>query len=312
MSRLFVLARASLLALFGLSIGCGGTAEGGSGGAGASSSSGAEHASAGPRLVRVSDADTTLYLFGTVHLLGPSTAWRDARIEAALASSRAIYFEVPTEESALVPHAALLRELAMNPAGVTLSSLLPPATRERVQTVAERMGVPFAQLEPMRPWIASITLAMGMLMQRGADPNAGVDRDLAAQAVRDTREVRYLEDIPTQLRAIGDLPVETQVELLTQSLDEIEETPEQFDALVAAWQRGDTAFLERELVLEMREEAPQLYDSMLVRRNAAWVEVLAAVLANEPGTFFVAAGAAHFVGPDAVQAGLAARGYHVN
>ena len=81
---------------------------------------------------------------------------------------------------------------------------------------------------------------------------------------------------------------------------------------VAAWQRGDTSFLERELVLEMREEAPQLYDSMLVRRNAAWVEVLAAVLANEPGTFFVAAGAAHFVGPEAVQTGLAARGYRVD
>jgi len=50
---------------------------------------------------------------------------------------------------------------------------------------------------------------------------------------------------------------------------------------------------------------------MLVRRNRAWVEVLATLMSNEPGTFFVAAGAAHFVGPDAVQVGLAARGLTV-
>lgn len=264
-----------------------------------------------PRLLRVSDADTTVYLFGTVHLLSPSTEWMNPEIEGALTSARAVYFEVPTEPEALAPHAALLQSLALNPPGVTLSSLLPPDARARAEAAATSSNVPFAQLEPMRPWLAAITLAMTHLVQRGADPNAGVDRTIAARAREAGQEVRYLEDIPTQLHAIGDLPTDVQVELFVQSLDEIEETDAHFDEMVTAWQRGDASYLERELVLEMREEAPALYDSMLVRRNRAWVEVLTTLMANEPGTFFVAAGAAHFSGPDAVQVGLAARGLTV-
>ncbi len=260
-----------------------------------------------PRLLRVSDADTTVYLFGTVHLLSPSTEWMNDEISAALTSSRAVYFEVPTEPEALAPHAALLQSLALNPSGVTLSSLLTPEQRTRAEQVATQSNIPFAQLEPMRPWIVAITLAMTRLVQRGADPEAGVDRAIAARAREAGQEVRYLEDIPTQLRAIGDLSTEVQVELLVQSLDEIEESEAHFDAMVAAWQSGDAAFLERELVGEMRVEAPELYEAMLIQRNRAWVDVLATLMANEPGTFFVAAGAAHFTGPDAVQVGLAAR-----
>lgn len=264
-----------------------------------------------PRLVRVSDADTTVYLFGTVHLLSPSTEWMNDEISGALSSSRAVYFEVPTDPQALAPHAALLQSLALNPPGVTLSSLLPPEARSRAEAAAASSNVPYAQLEPMRPWLAAITLAMTRLVRRGADPEAGVDRSIAARASEASQEVRYLEDIPTQLHAIGDLPTNVQVELFVQSLDEIEESEAHFDEIVLAWQRGDAAYLERELVIEMRDEAPALYDSMLVQRNRAWVDVLATLMANEPGTFFVAAGAAHFVGPDAVQVGLAQRGLTV-
>ncbi|MBN8611574.1 MAG: TraB/GumN family protein [Deltaproteobacteria bacterium] len=264
-----------------------------------------------PRLVRVSDADTTVYLFGTVHLLEPSTAWMNDEISGALSSSRAVYFEVPTEPEALAPHMPLLQSLALNPPGVTLSSLLPPDARSRAEAAATASNVPFAQLEPMRPWLAAITLSMTRLVARGADPEAGVDRVIAARAREAGQEVRYLEDIPTQLHAIGDLPTDVQVELFVQSLDDIEESDAHFDEMVSAWQRGDTRHLEHELVDEMRTEAPALYDSMLVRRNRAWVEVLTTLMANEPGTFFVAAGAAHFVGPDAVQVGLAQHGLTV-
>ncbi|MBX7192222.1 MAG: TraB/GumN family protein [Sandaracinaceae bacterium] len=298
-----------LVSLGLLGAGCGAGSDTSSGST--ARSSGAEEASAGPRLVRVSDEDTTVYLFGTVHLLHPSTQWMDERVARAFDASSAVYFEVPTDPQAMAPHMPLLQQLAMNPPGVTLSSLLTPEIRAHTEAVCARVGVPYAQLEPMRPWLASITLAMAMITQRGADPGAGVDRTLAARAESDGRAIRYLEEIPTQLHAIGDLPDALQVELLGQSLDEVDEQAAHFDEMVAAWQRGDTSYLEHELVDEMRTEAPELYESLLVRRNHAWVEVIAALMASEPGTFFVAAGAAHFVGPDAVQSGLAARGLRV-
>lgn len=269
-------------------------------------------AATGPRLVRVTDADTTVYLFGTVHVLHPSMTWMDARIEEAFGSARAVYFEVPTDPAAMAPHMALLQSLALNPPGTTLSSLLPPDARERASATASRLGVPFAQLEPMRPWIAAITLMMSALAARGIDPDAGVDRVLAARASERGQEVRYLETIDTQLRAVGGLAEAVQVELFVDALDDVEQSAAEMEALTEAWRRGDTQRLEAELVGEMRAEAPALYDAILVSRNRAWVEVLAQLMEREPGTFFVAAGAAHFVGPDAVQTGLAARGLTVS
>ncbi len=266
---------------------------------------------AGPRLVRVSDADTVVYLFGTVHMLRPSTTWMNPRIESAFSTSQAVYFEVPTEPEAMAPHMPLLQSLATNPPGTTLSSLLPVEARARAQATASGLGVPFAQLEPMRPWVAALTLMMTALAARGIDPNSGVDRTLAARAREQRQEIRYLETIETQLRAIGGLPVPVQVELFVQTLDDVGESAAEMEELTEAWRRGDTTRLEGELVAEMRTEAPALYESILVERNRAWVEVLTQLMEREPGTFFVAAGAAHFVGPDAVQAGLAARGLTV-
>jgi len=266
----------------------------------------------GPRLVRITDSDTTVYLFGTVHMLHPSTTWMDARIEEAFASADAVYFEVPTDPAAMAPFMGLLQQLAANPPGTTLSSLLPAAARDRAYETSARLGVPFGQLEPMRPWIAAITLMMTALSARGIDPDAGVDRILAARASQRGQTVRYLETIDTQLRAIGGLPVPVQVELFVETLDDVEQSAEEMEALTEAWRHGDITRLETELVGEMRAEAPALYDAILVQRNRAWVDELALLMEREAGTFFVAAGAAHFVGPDAVQSGLAARGLSVS
>ena len=47
----------------------------------------------GPALWALSDEDTTVYLFGTVHLLKPDLEWRTPEFDAALEASQAIYKE---------------------------------------------------------------------------------------------------------------------------------------------------------------------------------------------------------------------------
>lgn len=41
----------------------------------------------GPALWVIKDADSTLYLFGTVHVLKPETPWGTARVDQAFASA---------------------------------------------------------------------------------------------------------------------------------------------------------------------------------------------------------------------------------
>ena len=51
---------------------------------------------AGPGLWQVADADTTIYLFGTVHALPESVEWYKGPIETALAVSQELVTEIPS------------------------------------------------------------------------------------------------------------------------------------------------------------------------------------------------------------------------
>ena len=51
---------------------------------------------------------------------------------------------------------------------------------------------------------------------------------------------------------------------------------------------------------DMRRREPKLYQLLLVQRNQVWATKIAAML-QQPGTVFIAVGAAHLAGPDSVQ-----------
>ncbi|MEP6898336.1 MAG: TraB/GumN family protein, partial [Rhodanobacter sp.] len=61
---------------------------------------------------------------------------------------------------------------------------------------------------------------------------------------------------------------------------------------------------------DMRQTEPKLYQRLLVQRNQAWAAKIATML-QQPGTIFIAVGAAHLAGPDSVQAQLESHGVTV-
>jgi uncharacterized protein YbaP (TraB family) len=82
------------------------------------------------------------------------------------------------------------------------------------------------------------------------------------------------------------------------------------DKLAKAWIDGDTDTITRLSVDEIKQEAPTVYQKLIVQRNIAWSEKIAVILKGS-GVQQIAVGAAHLVGPDSVQAQLAKRGIKV-
>ena len=56
-----------------------------------------------PALWALKDADTTIYLFGTVHLLPNDTDWRYPTLDQALADSQTLYIELTDEKYRAAP-----------------------------------------------------------------------------------------------------------------------------------------------------------------------------------------------------------------
>ena len=256
----------------------------------------------------IKDADSTIYLIGTMHLLKHDSEWNAEKVKKTVHESTELWLEVADFEnqSAIAP---LMAKFGVDPQR-PLSSKLNEEQRKKLKGIAETYNVPVASLEPMRPWLAALVLAIGPITKAGYDPKAGVERMLSAQAVAEGDKIRGFETAEEQIRILADLSEAEQIAFLTSVLDDLEKGLDLLDKLARAWIDGDTDTIARISVDEMKHEAPTVYEKLIVQRNIAWSEKIAGMLKGS-GVQQIAVGAAHLVGPDSVQAQLAKRGIKV-
>lgn len=259
----------------------------------------------GPALWVVKDADSTLYLFGSVHVLRPTIGWASPRVEAAFDSASDIWFEIsnPDDQAAIMP---LIQQYGLSPETL-LSSRLTPEENAELDAAAQAMGASAAQLQPMKPWLAALSLSVAPLIKAGYDPKSGVELVLKARAEAAGKPIHGFETIDKQIGILAGLPDDVQLVFLRETLKDYENAATKLDEMVEAWARGDVATLDRVTITEMKEASPALYQSVLVDRNTDWANQIQTMLEGS-GTAFIAVGAAHLTGGDSVQAILQKRG----
>lgn len=76
---------------------------------------GTPHRQADPALWVVRDSDTTIYLFGTVHVLKPGLSWFDSAVKAAFDKSDTLVLEMVEPDPATMQ--GLLVKSALAPSG---------------------------------------------------------------------------------------------------------------------------------------------------------------------------------------------------
>ncbi|WP_295198647.1 TraB/GumN family protein [uncultured Brevundimonas sp.] len=262
----------------------------------------------GPALWVVKDADSTLYLFGSVHVLRPTTGWASPRVEAAFDSASDIWFEIsnPDDQAAVMP---LIQQHGLSPE-TPLSSRLTPQENAELDAAAQAMGASAAQLQPMKPWLAALSLSVAPLIKAGYDPKSGVELVLKARAEAAGKPIHGFETIDKQIGILAGLPDDVQLVFLRETLKDYENAATKLDEMVEAWARGDVATLDRVTITEMKEASPALYQAVLVDRNTDWANQIQTLLEGS-GTAFIAVGAAHLTGDDSVQAILQKRGVTV-
>lgn len=251
-----------------------------------------------PALWVVQDADTTLYLFGTIHFMRPDVDWRTASVAVALEASDALILEVadPDDQAAVAP---LIQQYGMSP-DRPLSSLLSPEDLVRLDTAARTLGASASQMDPLRPWLAGVMLSSALPARGGFEASSGVDVQLRADAARGAKPIRGLETPAEQVRMLSGFSEEGQVAFLRNTLDTFGEAPVELGQLAEAWARGDVEDIDAITLAPMRARAPIVYETTIVARNRRWAEQIATML-DAPGTTFVAVGALHLAGDDSVQ-----------
>jgi uncharacterized protein YbaP (TraB family) len=262
----------------------------------------------GPALWVIKDADSTLYLFGSVHVLRPTTGWASPRVNAAFDSASDVWFEItnPEDQAAMMP---LIQQYGLSPQ-TPLSSRLTPEELAQLDAAAQTIGASAAQMDPLKPWLAALSLSVAPLVKAGYDPQSGVELALKARAQAAGKRLHGFETLEKQVGMLATLPDDVQLEFLRETLKDFDEAVEMLDSMVEAWAKGDVQALDRIVVEEMKTDAPELYKVLLVDRNTDWANQIQTLLQGS-GTAFIAVGAAHLTGDDSVQSILQSRGVAV-
>ncbi len=270
-----------------------------------------------PAMWTVSDEDTTIYLFGTVHILPEGTEFMNPTITAALEGSDQFVSEVDTSmipeydpasgnppPPELLEIAQMQARMAQLTTGGTLRELMNEEQRTNYEASMERLGLPVAAFDGFEPWFVAMTMMQIAFQQAGLDPSDGVERQL--DHLIEGKDRAAFESVEQQMSFFDTLPMPSQIAFLGEGLEDMEEMNTMFSAMVDEWIEGDPIGLAR-LINEPMSEDPHLYYNLLTQRNYAWAEWIDERL-DQPGTVFIAVGAGHLAGEYSVQDFLEQRG----
>ena len=272
---------------------------------------GTEPAWAAPPLWRVEGPRVRIDLFGSIHLLSDATHWKTPALEAELAKADALWFEIPLDADAQAGAARLMQAKGLLPAGQTLSSLLPPALFQRASALAASEGLNVEALQHLRPWLAELELTVVFYQRQGYREDLGVESQIDHAAPPAAKRAGF-ETLSEQVDLFADEPPAEQVASLKETLDEIGADPGLFSRAADAWNRGDVAAIEREIVDPMRKDDAGLYQRVLVDRNRRFADRIEQMARTGQGRIFVVVGVGHLVGPQGVPAMLRRDGFTVD
>ena len=262
----------------------------------------------GPALWKVADEDTTIYLFGTVHVLPDGTNWFTPAIDAALDSSAELVTELGPMEAIAAEFQQQLMAKGTLPAGETLRGLLNEEQKAAYEASMTGLGLPVEAFDRFEPWFATINLSILPLMQQGYRLDQGVEYVLEREAAQEL-ERGALETVEFQLGVFDSGSTEDQITQMMAVIEGVDELKPFIDTMVSEWVSGDPEGL-AEVMNESFAETPEFAERILYERNANWAVWIDERM-DAPGTVFVAVGAGHLAGERSVQDLLTQRGITV-
>ena len=272
-----------------------------------------------PLLWKVSDADNSVYLLGSFHLLKPDDYPLSKDVAEAFADAESVAFEIPPEEMSSPALGMQMGQAALRTDGTSLNSELPPATIALLDAwVAgngaelQKLGLTPQVLQLLEPWFVGLTITITEMTKQGLDPKLGLDAHFATLAAEAGKPTAGLETGADQIALLDGMSKEEELQFLAEALSESKDARQETAKLHQAWRDGDAALLWNGMAVDMKKQYPRLYQRINVARNDAWVPKIQKRL-TDPGKddTLVVVGALHLLGSDGVVEKLRAKGFKV-
>jgi uncharacterized protein YbaP (TraB family) len=267
-------------------------------------------ATADPAVWRMTgERGSEVTLLGSMHVLRPADYPLPAAVDELIERADVIVMEIDLDDIDAATQQRVILGTATLPQGTVLANVVDADVYRLVQQTSSQLGIDLKLLERFEPWFLAVTLLDQGMRKFGYQAERGIEQHVLGEAQRTRKEIVGLETLEFQIGIFDSLPPQQQQAMLEQTLAELDEAETALSAMVAAWRDGELESLSAEL-LDDFDEFPGLYDTLVTKRNAAWVPKLERML-TDGQRHLVVVGALHLVGRDNVISMLGARGHDV-
>jgi uncharacterized protein YbaP (TraB family) len=261
-------------------------------------------------LYEITKGDHTLYLGGTIHLLRGSDYPLPLEFERAYQAADSLVLETNLDVAASPEFGQKMAKLFMYKDGKTLAQDLQPALWHELQAFSAQRHYPLEQMSAFKAMFVSLSLSVVEMQRQGFGAAQGVDAHFFQKAIADNKPVIELEtgdEVLKQLALLADIDANM---VIKSTLRDLKKMDGVLEKALAYWRRGELEKLDREMSADMRREAPEVYQHLLIDRNQAWLPKIEAMFAT-PDVELVLVGSLHLSSKDGLLAQLKKRGYHI-
>lgn len=261
-----------------------------------------------PALWEVSDADTTIYLFGTIHLLPANLEWQTPPLKQAIAGSQQLIVETIVDDKDPTKLMSAMASLAFNTPNLPpLIERVPASKRPALAKAIKATGYPPQALDRMETWAAAFILLGNKFRELGLA--GGVEPALRSDFAAQGKSVGELESNLDQLTFFDKLPETAQRSLLEGAIEDNSSMDTDFSGMLKAWSKGDVQGIAKTFDRDLAA-SPDLQKSLIRQRNANWSKWIENRL-GQPGSVLIAVGAGHLAGKYSVLEMLRQHGYKI-
>jgi len=246
-------------------------------------------------------ANGSAYLLGSLHACGRDIYPLDKAIQEAYDESDTLVLEMDMSGPNQMKAAQLMAQAGMYMGNETMSAALSEEARGKLAEYLKARGMAPAQFDKMKPWFATMVLAMQEVVRLGYDPQNGIDLHFFEKAAQSGKPIEGLETAEEQVAVLSGAMLPIQEKELMDFVDEAGELRGIYEDMAGAWKAGDAAGMKR-VVEENLSEDPETKDfsvKLLDERNARMAERIVKLM-DEGKKCFVVVGSAHLVGDKSV------------
>ena len=264
----------------------------------------------GSSVWKITKNGNTLYLGGSIHVLRESDFPLPDEFDYAFSQSDILVLETDIEQMENELVVTYLISRMFLPSGVSLHSILDAETYELLSAVCEEYGLPIETFAQMKPSMI-MNILSSLQIQRYGFLQQGVDIFYLNRAKSENKPMAFLESVYDQIEMLVTMGEGYENEFVLYSLEDMENTELGLglDLLLADWRNGTTEVVVESLI-EMRDEWPNLYRSLITNRHDLWMPQLEDFIASGD-VYFVVVGLLHTSGPDGLLTQLEAAGYTI-